>query len=167
MFNGAGPWDKSGGIKADASNSEAKPHFIFYGRRGTTDDTPVGEDPSKGAFAYAVLARAASVYLVNEGFTPYAEVLFTYDIGGQGIAETNVVTKNTSEHSQDVLESVIKERFPSNFGEVVDAFGLNDPQIYRQLALTGDYFHNRALPWNNPEYVKNVVESSSAYAKRA
>ncbi len=146
IVNGAGDFH-IGGWQADEGNREAKPQTAFFGSHGVNEDSPWGEDPTKPSGTGTILARNIAVNVVASRRADYAKVSLDYAIGD---ITPLVAVETLGTGNQGEIEEWVHRNLPLNLDKTVSTFHLRDPELYRRVALAGDFFHDPTLPWNIP-----------------
>ena len=147
-INGYGPWTNEAGWTVDAGDREAKPQNDYFGAWGNVADAPFGEDPSKPEGPASMLARYIAVNVVGIKLASFAKVILSYKIG-EDQPRLNIYTAGTSTVPQKELELAMKSALGNlSIKATAERFSLRSPELYRQVALESDMFHNPNLPWN-------------------
>ena len=90
-----------------------------------------------------------AVSLVKAGFADFAKVSLGYVIGRPHVSVT-VEGEGTLRRPQEEIHDIVYSNFRLSIPEVVESFGLRNPEIYHSIVAASDAFHNPEFPWNKP-----------------
>ena len=111
------------------------------------EDSFSGEDPSKPSATSTYLARSIAIQVVGNGLADFARVMLSSTIG-QDRMDLNITTQGTGRLSQYELEQWVRARIPLTCQDTISRFSLRNPQLYRAIVDSSDFFHNPHFPWN-------------------
>ncbi|MBI3034572.1 methionine adenosyltransferase domain-containing protein [Candidatus Woesearchaeota archaeon] len=152
--NGLGDWNV-GGWSVDEGSREAKPYRDFFGNYGVMEDSPWGEDPTKPSGPGTLIARYIAVQIVANNFADFARVGLRYNIGEEDVG-LNITTNGTGRVGQQELHRWVRKNFPLKIEDVINLFDLRNPDLYRRIADSADFFcritdkatNTYGFPWN-------------------
>lgn len=151
-INSLGAWN-SGGWKVDSGNREAKPYRDGFATYGVNEDSFSGEDPTKPSATGTFLARYVAVQIVGNGLADFARVSLLCELGSEDVVGLNITTNGTGKLRQAKLEKWVRENIPLRISYGIHLFKLKDPQLYRKIVRSSDFFHNPEFPWNKFEVI--------------
>lgn len=155
-INQLGAWNK-GGWEDDEGNREAKPYRDAFSSHGAVGDSIPAEDfGTKEAGVLTFTAWNIAQALVINGLAHYAKA-HVYSTIGEKAFGLNVTTNGASLRSQSDLENWVRKNVPFGIKPARELFRLLDPALYRQIALSSDFFQDPTLPWNLNGSPKNGV----------
>ncbi len=114
-----------------------------------------GKDPSKVDRSAAYMARYIAKNIVASKIAERCEVQLSYCIGVANPTSINVDTFNTSNHSNESIELMIKEIFDLKPSQIISKLGLKK-SMYKRFASYGHFGRENNCSWEKTDMINEI-----------